>query len=220
MTRVNFGWETGDSIKAKAFQEDGSYRESDITLTETPAGKGLYIGASTSDLMPGDNVLIYDNTTSDVYGHGEYDDRVERVLSDLVLTDAVVDNIYSDTAVIVSDTAVVGAAVANVYSDTTIIVSDGIVIDAVADNIYSDTAVLDTVVDTIASDLIVADTVIDNIYSDTTILVSDTAVAATVIGDIYSDTTILVSDLIIVDAIVDAILENVRTTEHEFNLDE
>jgi len=58
MTRINFGWAIGKTLEAKAYQEDGSYRESDIALSDM-TGKGLYLGASTSDLTPSDDVLVF-----------------------------------------------------------------------------------------------------------------------------------------------------------------
>lgn len=172
MTRVNFGAAIGKTLKAKAYQEDGTYRESDITLSDM-TGKGLYLGASSSDLTPGDDVLIYDVATSDIgpIGFGEYDYNTNKVISDIVVADVVIDKIYSDTTII-------------------------------------------------ASDLIVADAIADKIYSDTTILVSDTIFVDTLIDNVYSDTTIIASDVQVAISDLDLIYTAVRTTTHEYHLDE
>jgi hypothetical protein len=206
---IPFGWETGASLKAKVWQSDGSYRLSDITLTETQTG--LYLG-DCGTIIPGDNVIVMDTSTSDVKGHGVYDYRnsktisdTEAIISDIVVADAVVDNIYSDTTLIANTTS-------DIYSDTATIISDMAVADAIIDNIYSDTTHIANVV--------------SDIYSDTATAISDIAIADSgltavlsnlsdifLLDDIYSDTTSINSELAIV-------LEEVRKTVHEFNLGE
>jgi len=173
MTRINFGWAIGKTLEAKAYQEDGSYRESDIALSDM-TGKGLYLGASTSDLTPSDDVLVYDIATSDVgpVGFGEYDYNINKVVSDLVVADAVIDDIYSDTAIIIS----------NIQTA----ISDLIVVDAIVDDIYSDTSIAVSDIKVVMSHLIVADTVIDDIYSDTSVAVSDIQTAISDLDLIYT----------------------------------
>lgn len=198
---VAFVWETGQSVKGKAWQADGSYRLSDITLTETQTG--LYLG-NCATLQPTDYVVVMKRTTSDVLGGGREDYDVEKVVSDIAFADAVIDQIYSDTTILISDLKVVDGVADNAYSDTTILVSDLKVVDAVADKTYSDTTIA-------LSDLKVVAADIDSVYSDTTISTSDLETVKGKTGAIYSDTTLLVSDTAVITDLV-------RLKVHEFHL--
>lgn len=145
MTRVNFAFKSGLTLKAKVRTEAGAYRESDITLTETPAGKGLYIGASVGALTVGDNVNVYDVVTSDIspVGHGEYDFNGTVLESDI----AVVQD--SDMTILKSDIAAVSSKIA---SDVTILKSDITNIDTGVD---SDVTIVVSNLNSILSDLVV-----------------------------------------------------------------
>mgnify|MGYP001447647856 CR=1 FL=1 len=210
MTRINCGYTTGKTIKAKAYTEAGAYRESDITLTETPAGKGLYVGASATGLTVGDNVLVYDILTSNLGPelHGEYEGKVD-----------------SNITVGISDIA---SLASNLVINVAKIVSDIVVIDAVADKIYSDTKIA-------VSDIIIADAIVDKIYSDTKILVSDLGGMAdfssvssdviVVISDLASHDsnltvlgTTLISDNAYMISDLEAILDDVATQTQEFHI--
>jgi hypothetical protein len=120
MTRINCGYTSGKTIKGKVYTEAGVYKESDVTLTETPAGKGLYIGNTATALAAGDNVLVYDILTSNIEPelHGEYDGNIDSNLTTIVSDIAVLGSDFVvDTAQIVSDIALV-------YSDTTVLNSN------------------------------------------------------------------------------------------------
>uniref|UniRef100_A0A6M3IIZ9 Uncharacterized protein n=1 Tax=viral metagenome TaxID=1070528 RepID=A0A6M3IIZ9_9ZZZZ len=226
---VAFAWDTGGSVKGKVWQDDGSYRLSDITMTETQTG--LYLG-DCATIATGDFAVILDRTTSDVLGAEQYEgatgavagvidqiysdttaiasDHVLEVAVDSAISDEI-DKIYSDTATINSDhvlevavDASISGLLTQVYSDTTIALSDLKVTDAAVGNIYSDTTIA-------LSDLLVIGDAIDSVYSDTTISTSDLATIKGKVGSIYSDTTILVSDTAVITDLV-------RLKVHEFHL--
>lgn len=125
-------------------------------------------------------------------------DDVSVIASDVIVMDAVVDQIYSDSGNIRGD-------VTEILSDLETIASDLVLVDAVVDQIYSDSGNIRTDVteilsdlETLKSDLVLVDTVVDQIYSDTGNIRTD-------VTEILSDLETIASDLVLVDTVVDQI---------------
>lgn len=134
MTRFVQGWITGRTLHGKARTNADVYIESNITITETPAGKGMYHGDTAVALNPGDYVACYDILSSDIQpcGFAEFeadtsnialisakiDSEVTILKSDIASGNTKAD---SDMVILKSDVILV---VANTSSDATIIGSD------------------------------------------------------------------------------------------------
>ena len=150
MTRLHLAYKTGKTIHGKARTGANAYIESNITMTEAPAGNGVYSGDTAAPLSVGDYVAAYDILTSNVQpcGFAEYDYTNEKVVSDIAVQDIssisdMIGDIYSDTAVIIakanSDTLVMNN---KANSDMTILKSDIAAVNATGSNIISNVTVV------------------------------------------------------------------------------
>lgn len=136
---IRVSYPTGQSLIADVWQSDGSLRESDIALTEN-AGLGLYLG-DCGTIAIGDLIIAYESDTGDYIGGEEYTEQrilssnISVLMSDLTVLDAVADNTYSDTTIILSDLAVdftgLTSDLETIQSDVTIAQSD--LITAISD---------------------------------------------------------------------------------------
>ena len=132
------------------------------------------------------------------------DSGVNVIQSDLVVLDAVVYNIYSDTTIILSDLTY-GVNVVTVLGDDPMTAADVIPqsdIDTITSDIalvYSDTTAISSGVNIIQSDIKIIDENVDTVASDVIVIMSDT-------GNIYSDTTVITSDVKVIDTNVDDII--------------
>lgn len=69
MGKINFGWETGDTLTFGVYSPASVEREVGTSFPESPAGSGRYIAESTT-VQDGDDVIVKDAVG--VVGHGEY----------------------------------------------------------------------------------------------------------------------------------------------------
>ena len=137
------------------------------------------------------------------------------ISSDLIVTNAIVDQIYSDTGNIRTDAtgilsdletiksdlliikSDVGAGAAGLISDLETVKSDLVLVDAVVDNIYSDTGNIRTDVTEILSDLETAKSDIVVLMSDAGNIYSDTGNIRTDVTEILSDLETAKSDIVV-----------------------
>ncbi len=123
--------------------------------------------------------------------------KVDKIVSDLIIADAVVDKVSSD--LIIADTVVDKITSDLIILDVAVdsLISDLAFADTIADvnTIKSDLIVADAIIDTIASDLIVTNAIVDTIASDLVITQSDVKVDQTRIITIASDLVISQSDV-------------------------
>lgn len=73
---INFGWITGKTLKFNIYKKDGTARETDGTMTETPVSSGQYLGTPRA-ISAGDNVVVKEGSV--VTGYGEYQPEVRTV---------------------------------------------------------------------------------------------------------------------------------------------
>lgn len=188
MTRFHYAGATGKHLHGKARTAAEVYIESNITITESPAGNGIYGGDTAVALNPGEHVAVYDVLTSDVQpvGFGVYDYTNEKVVSDIV----------------VQDITGISDMIADILSDTTVIIakanSDTLVMNNKAN---SDMSIL-------KSDIAFADAVIDKTYSDT----------AVIIAKENSNVLFLKSDIVFIQSNVVLIDTHTKTQTHEYHL--
>ncbi len=69
---INFGYPTGAALTYGVYTSAGVERESGTSLTETPAGSGLYLGTPTA-ISKGNQVVVKEGSV--VVGHGEYNGK-------------------------------------------------------------------------------------------------------------------------------------------------
>ncbi len=70
---IPFGHRTGATLKANVYSKAGAAKETNITMTETPANSGLYLGDYAS-FVGRDQVIIKQGSVP--VGHGEYESKL------------------------------------------------------------------------------------------------------------------------------------------------
>ncbi len=70
MGKINFGWQTGETLTYGVYSPASVEREVGTSLPESPASSGRYIAESTT-VQDGDDVIVKDATGFKI-GHGEY----------------------------------------------------------------------------------------------------------------------------------------------------
>ena len=70
MSKINFGYKTGETLTFGVYSPAGVEREVGTSLPESPAGSYRYI-AESSTVQDGDDVIVLDDTPR-IVGHGEY----------------------------------------------------------------------------------------------------------------------------------------------------
>jgi len=70
MSKINFGWKTGETLTFGVYSPAGVEREIGTELPEFPAGSCRYI-AESSTVREGDDVIVK-NASGTPVGHGEY----------------------------------------------------------------------------------------------------------------------------------------------------
>jgi len=134
---------------------------------------------------------------------------ISDIKSALVVTDAVVDTIYSDTTIIASDLKLVESSVSKILSDTTAIESDLEIANSEQSQILSDTAaihsqttVIESKVVEIESDTTAIHSKVVEIESDTTAIHTQTTTIASDLVLAQADLDTVTSDLVVIDALL------------------